>query len=125
MTRWVSRPLELHQRPLVELCLQHTRAQKCRPSAGTPIDVMQSSRRCNGHGLTAEFLADKPLFADITIAGDRFARWARQFHAARQGPSLGKHTERSSRNLCLAGYTTFTALPHGKFLRPTGGDAAA
>jgi hypothetical protein len=39
----------------------------------------------------------------------RTARWARQFHAARQVPSLGKHAERSSRNLCLAGCTTFTA----------------
>jgi hypothetical protein len=55
----------------------------------------------------------------ITIADDRTARWARQFHAARQGPSLGKDAERPPRNLCLAGYTTFIALLHDKFLRPT------
>src|SRR5215831_13206477 len=60
-----------------------------------------------------------PRTSPITIAGDRTARWARQFHASRQGPSLGKYAERSSRNLCLAGYTTFTALLHDKFLRPT------
>jgi hypothetical protein len=60
-----------------------------------------------------------PRTSPITIAGARTARWARQFHAARQGPSLGKHAERSPRNLCLAGYTTFTALLHDKFLRPT------
>src|ERR1700745_3757504 len=33
--------------------------------------------------------------------------------------SLGKHAERSSQNLCLAAYTTFTALLHDEFLRPT------
>src|SRR5215472_17240273 len=60
-----------------------------------------------------------PCTSHITIAGDRTARWAKQFHAARQGPSLGKHTERSSRNLCLEGHTTFTVLLHDKFLRPT------
>jgi hypothetical protein len=59
-----------------------------------------------------------PRTSPITIAGDRIARWARQFHAARQGPSPDMHAERSSRNLCLAGYTTFTALLHDKFLRP-------
>jgi len=53
-----------------------------------------------------------------TIAGDCTARWARQFPAARQGP-LGKHAERSPRNLCSAGYTTFTALLHDEFLPPT------
>ena len=37
---------------------------------------------------------------------------------ARSSP--GKHAERSSRNLCLAGCTRFTALLHDKFLRPTG-----
>ena len=61
-----------------------------------------------------------PRTSPITIAGARTARWARQFHAARQGPSIGKHAERSSRNLCLTGYTTFTALLHDKFLRATG-----
>jgi hypothetical protein len=60
-----------------------------------------------------------PRMSPITIAGDRTAHWARQLHAARQGPSLGKHADRSLRNLCLAGYTTFTALLHDKFLRPT------
>jgi putative transposase len=35
--------------------------------------------------------------------------------------SLGKHAERSSRNPCLAGSTTFTALLRDKFLRPTTG----
>jgi hypothetical protein len=60
-----------------------------------------------------------PCTSPITIAGARTARRARQFHAARQGPSLGRHAERSPRNLCLAGYTTFTALLHDKFLRPT------
>jgi hypothetical protein len=65
-----------------------------------------------------------PRTSPITIAGARTARWARQFHAARQGPSLGKHVERSSRNLCLAGYTTFTAL-RDKFLRPTPTSSAA
>jgi hypothetical protein len=59
-----------------------------------------------------------PRTSPITIAGDRTARWARHLHAARQGPSLGKHAERSPPNLCLAGYTTFTALLHDKFLRP-------
>ena len=58
-------------------------------------------------------------YVAITIASDRTARWARQFHAARRGPPLGKHAERSSRNLCLAGYTAFTVLLHDKFLRPT------
>jgi hypothetical protein len=57
--------------------------------------------------------------SSITIAADRTARWAKQFHAARQGPSLGNHAERSPPNLCLAGYTTFTAPLHDKFLRPT------
>jgi hypothetical protein len=66
-----------------------------------------------------------PRTSPITIAGDRTARWARQSHAARQGPSLGKHAERSSRSLCLAGYTTFTGLLHDKFLRPTGWDRGA
>jgi integrase len=54
-----------------------------------------------------------PRTSPITIAG------ARQFHAARQGPSLVKYAERLARNLCLAGCTTFTALLHNKFLRPT------
>src|SRR5262249_8295667 len=40
----------------------------------------------------------------------------------KQGPSLGKHAQRSPPNLCLEGYTTFTALLHDKFLRPTGVD---
>jgi hypothetical protein len=62
-----------------------------------------------------------PRTSPNTIAADRTARWAKQFHAARQGPSLGKHAERSPPNLCLAGYTTFTAPLHDKFLRPTGG----
>jgi hypothetical protein len=61
-----------------------------------------------------------PRASPITIAGDRTARWARQFHAAERGPSLGKRAERSSWSLCLAGYTTFTALLHDEFLRPTG-----
>ena len=67
----------------------------------------------------ANFVEFYPRTSPITIAGAPTARCARQFHAARQGPSLGKHAERSSRNLCLAGYTTFTALLHDKFLRPT------
>jgi hypothetical protein len=61
-----------------------------------------------------------PLTSPITIAGDRTARWAKPLHAAKQGPSLGKHAQRSPPNLCLEGYTTFTALRHDKFLRPTG-----
>ena len=60
-----------------------------------------------------------PRTSPITIAGDRTVRWAKQFHAARQGRSLGKHAERPPRNLCLAGYTTFTTLLHDEFLRPT------
>jgi transposase InsO family protein len=34
-------------------------------------------------------------------------------------PSLSKHAQRSLPNLCSAGCTTFTALLHDKFLRPT------
>jgi hypothetical protein len=55
-----------------------------------------------------------------TIAGDRTVRWARSRHAAKQGPSLGEHAQRSPPNLCSEDYTTFTALLHDKFLRPTG-----
>jgi hypothetical protein len=61
-----------------------------------------------------------PRTSPITIAGDRTARWAKPFHAAKEGPSLGKHAQRSPPNLCSVGYTTFTALLHDKFLRPTG-----
>ena len=61
-----------------------------------------------------------PRTSPITIAGDRTARWAKPLHAAKEGPSLGKHAQRSPPNLCLEGYTTFTALLHDKFLRPTG-----
>ena len=60
-----------------------------------------------------------PLTSPITIAGDRTVRWAKSLHAAKQGPSLGKHPQRSPPNLCVEGYTTFTALLHDKFLRPT------
>jgi hypothetical protein len=61
-----------------------------------------------------------PRTSPIAIAGDRTVRWAKPRHAAKQGPSLGKHAQRSSPNLCSEGYTTFTALLHDKFLRPTG-----
>ena len=64
-------------------------------------------------GWTISLFSTKPICVEfyprtspITIAGDRIARWARQFHAARQDPSLGRHADRSSRNLCLADYTT-------------------
>jgi len=60
-----------------------------------------------------------PRTSPITIAGDRTARWAKPLHAAKEGPSLGKHAQRSPPNLCSVGYTTFTALLHDKFLRPT------
>jgi hypothetical protein len=60
-----------------------------------------------------------PRTSPITIAGDRTVRWAKPRHAAKQGPSLGKHAQRSPPNLCSVGYTTFTALLHDKFLRPT------
>ena len=53
------------------------------------------------------------------IAGARTVRWAKPRHAAKQGPSLGKHAQRSPPNLCSEGYTTLTALLHDKFLRPT------
>jgi pyridoxine 4-dehydrogenase len=62
-----------------------------------------------------------PRTSPITIAGDRTARWAKPLHAAKQGPSLGTHAQRSPPNLCLEGYTTFTALAHDKLLRPTTG----
>jgi hypothetical protein len=61
-----------------------------------------------------------PRTSPITIAGDRTVRWAKSRHAAKQGPSLGKQAQRSPPNLCSVGYTTFTALLHDKFLRPTG-----
>jgi hypothetical protein len=60
-----------------------------------------------------------PRTSPITIAGDRTVRWAESRHAAKQSPSLGKHAQRSPPNLCSVGYTTFTALLHDKFLRPT------
>jgi putative transposase len=44
-----------------------------------------------------------PRTSPITIAGDRTARWAKPPHAAKQGPSLGKHAQRSPPNLCLGG----------------------
>jgi hypothetical protein len=61
-----------------------------------------------------------PRTSPITIAGDRTVRWAKSRHAAKQGPSLGEHAQRSPPNLCSVGYTTFTALLHDEFLRPTG-----
>ena len=61
-----------------------------------------------------------PRTSPITIVGDRTVRWAKSRHAAKQGPSLGEHAQRSPPNLCSVGYTTFTALLHDKFLRPTG-----
>ena len=60
-----------------------------------------------------------PRTSPITIAGDRTVRWAKSRHAAKQGSSLSKHAKRSLPNLCSEGYTTFTALLHDKFLRPT------
>ena len=60
-----------------------------------------------------------PRTSSITIAGDRTARWAKQLHAARRALSLSTHVERSPRNLCSAGYTTFTGLLRNQFLRPT------
>jgi hypothetical protein len=61
-----------------------------------------------------------PRTSPISIAGDRTVRWAKSRHAAKQGNSLGKHAQKSPPNLCSEGYTTFTALLHDKFLRPTG-----
>ena len=60
-----------------------------------------------------------PRTSAITIAGDHTVRWAKSRHAAKQGNSLGKHAQKSPPNLCSEGYTTFTALLHDKFLRPT------
>src|SRR5215469_11330121 len=54
----------------------------------------------------------------ITSAGDHIARWAKRLRAARRALSIGQQAERSSRNLCSAGYTTFTALLHDKFSAP-------
>jgi hypothetical protein len=60
----------------------------------------------------------------IQSLADRTARSAKQLHGARRARSLSKHVERSLRNLCSAGYTTFTGLLHDRFLRPTGHSSA-
>ena len=56
----------------------------------------------------------------ITIVGDHTARWAKQLHAEMRCLSGSTLVQRSPRYLCSAGYTTFTAPLHDKFLRPTG-----
>jgi hypothetical protein len=52
------------------------------------------------------------------------ANWCRVLSTARRARSISKHVERSPRNLCSAGYTTFTGLLHDQFLHPTAGARA-